>query len=116
MVVLTFLGLPIGGNESIRSHHMKIYKDHQSWKEIIGWEVRAKYPKTLYQRAKVHFVISVGDRRRHDPDNLLWSVCKVTLDALKGYTILDDSIDNVELSFAFNRDKPRGFCVEVEPL
>lgn len=72
--------------------------------------------KGLMEHAKVHYHISVGDNRQHDPDNLAWSVTKPTLDGLKGIIIVDDNIDVVELSYTFDRQKPRGFTITLEEV
>lgn len=106
-------GLPKSPNQIGRAHWAIQANEKREWKEKIGWLAKVNHPSKPFEKAYIHFVISTGDNRRHDPDNLAWSVTKVSLDALKGIFITDDSIDNVTLSYEFNRKKPRSFLIEI---
>lgn len=106
-------GLPPSPNQTTRKHWTYQAKLKKEWGEKIGWLAKSNRPTRLLKKAKVHYVISVGDNRRHDPDNLAFSVAKVANDALVGIILEDDSIDNIELSFEFNREKPRGFTIQI---
>lgn len=106
-------GLPPSPNATTRKHWAYQAKLKRDWGEKIGWLAKAQRPKKPYKYADIHYTISVGDNRRHDPDNLAFSVCKVANDALVGIIIEDDSIDNITLSFEFNREKPRGFTIQI---
>lgn len=106
-------GLPKSPNAIGRSHWAVQAKHKKEWAEKIGWLAKSAYKGKPLEKATIAFHISTGDNRRHDPDNLAWSVSKVTLDAIKDIIITDDSIDNVCLSYTYSRDKPRGFLVEV---
>jgi hypothetical protein len=110
-----FPGLPPSPNQTQGAHWGKTYKIKQEWGQLVGYAAlaeRRQFGPPL-ERAHVHFDISVGDNRRHDPDNLSWAVTKMALDAIKGHLITDDSIDNVTLSYSFSRTKPRQFSIEV---
>jgi len=106
-------GLPPSPNATTRKHWTVQAKVKKEWGEKIGWLAKSKRAPRLLTKAKIHYIISVGDNRRHDPDNLAFSVAKVANDALVGIILVDDSIDNIELSFEFNRDKPRGFSIDI---
>lgn len=106
-------GLPKSPNAIGRSHWAVQAKHKKEWAEKIGWLAKAAYKGKPLEKATIAFHISTGDNRRHDPDNLAWSVSKVTLDAIKDIIITDDSIDNVSLVYYYSREKPRGFTVEV---
>ena len=106
-------GLPKSPNQIGRSHWAIQAKEKREWQDKIGWLAKVKRPSKPFNKAHVHFTISTGDNRRHDPDNLNWAVTKPSLDALKGIFLVDDSIDNVTLSYDYNRDKPRSFTIEI---
>ena len=110
-----FEGLPPSPNQTKGAHWSKLHSTKQEWQQLVGYAALA-HRRTIgspWAKAQVHYTINVGDNRRHDPDNLLASVCKPTLDGMTGIIIADDSIDNIELSFTFTRDKPRGFTIRV---
>lgn len=106
-------GLPPSPNATTRKHWTVQSKVKREWGEKVGWLAKAVRPPKPYKYADIHYIISVGDNRRHDPDNLAFSVAKVANDALVGIILEDDSIDNIELSFEFNREKPRGFTIQI---
>lgn len=107
-------GLPKSPNQIGRSHWAVQAKEKKEWQEKVGWLVKAKYKGKPASKANIHFLICTGDKRRHDPDNLNWSVTKPTLDALKGVVIEDDSIDNVSLSYEYSRVGERGFDITID--
>lgn len=110
-------GLPPSPNQTKGLHWSKLEKIKKEWMQAV--QVAAIYTKQkeslrgLYDTADIHITISLGDNRRRDPDNLIWAVCKPTLDALTGIFLKDDDIDHITLSFAFNREKPKGFKVAL---
>lgn len=106
-------GLPPSPNAIGRKHWAVQASHKREWTERVGWLAKTNRPLKPLRHARIHFCISVGSNRRVDPDNLLTSVCKPSLDGLKGVWIVDDSIDNVTLSFEFNRDKPKGFTITM---
>lgn len=110
-------GLPPSPNETKGLHWSKLEKIKKEWVKIVGSAALvAKHQNHLkgeYSQCRIMFEISVGDRRAHDPDNLMWSVTKPTLDALQGILIENDTIDHVELSYIFRRDPPRRFRVTL---
>lgn len=106
-------GLPPGPN--VKRHHMKVYQDNQDWGNIVRLSAYNQRPATPYPKAHIHYHIAVGDNRAHDADNLISSL-KPCQDALKGLVIADDSIDDIEVSYSFSRDKPRGFRIQVTPI
>lgn len=117
MIRLRFEGLPPSPNATTGKHWAELYKIKKEWQDRVGWEAKAAalhYRLKPFVIATVHFHISTGDKRRHDPDNLAWSVTKVALDGLKGILLEDDSIDNITLTYTFDRAKPRGFVIEVD--
>lgn len=81
----------------------------------MSWFLAKASKGPLLQRAHLHYTISVGDNRTHDGDNLISSM-KNCQDGLKGVLIVDDSIDHITVSYEFNRQKPRGFTIRIEPL
>lgn len=105
--------MPPSPNATTRKHWTVQSKVKREWGEKVGWLAKAVRPPKPYKYADIHYIISVGDNRRHDPDNLAFSVAKVANDALTGIIIEDDSIDNITLSFEFNREKPRGFTIQI---
>ena len=109
-------GLPKSPNQVGRSHWAVQAKEKKEWAEKIAWLARSAYKGMPMQSAHVSFDIYVGDNRRHDPDNLAWSVTKPTLDALKGIVLVDDSIDNVTLEYKYSRSGPRRFEVRVKEV
>lgn len=107
-------GLPKSPNQTSHSHWAVQAKEKREWTEMIGWLAKSVKTKDCpYEKAHILYKIYVGDNRRHDPDNLAFSVSKVANDALVGIIIEDDSIDNVTLEYEFYRDKPRRFEVFV---
>lgn len=81
----------------------------------MAWFLAKASKGPLLQRAHLHYTISVGDNRVHDDDNIVASL-KPVRDGLKGVLIVDDSIDHITVSYEFNRQKPRGFTIRIEPL
>ncbi len=73
---------------------------------------RNAYKGDPFEHAHVAFTFSVGDNRRHDLDNLIASTKPIT-DGLVGVLFVDDSIDKITVSYAANRDKPRGIRIVV---
>lgn len=110
-------GLPVSPNQTKGLHWSKLEKVKKEWMQKVRFaalEAKAsEHLKGLYESATVDFHISVGDNRRRDSDNLIWAVCKPSLDALTGVLIEDDNIDQIKLSFSFDRLKPRGFRVRI---
>lgn len=110
-------GLPPSPNQTKGLHWTKLEKIKKEWVANVATPALAakvqERLKGLYDQCEIHFQISVGDQRRHDPDNLLFSVAKPTLDALQGILISDDNIDCIKLSFGFDRNKPRGYRVTI---
>jgi hypothetical protein len=110
-------GLPPSPNQTKGLHWSKLEKTKKEWMQRVRFEAKRvkaeEHLKGLYDTADIHFHISFGDNRRHDPDNAIWSCCKPTLDALTGVLLEDDSIDHIKLSFTFDREKPKGFKVTI---
>jgi hypothetical protein len=107
-------GLPPSPN-AIHSVRQKMAVKKE-WRDMAFWlakEIALKRRMKPFEHALVHFHISTGDNRTHDADNLNWAVTKPTLDGIKGVLIVDDSIDHVDLSYSYDREKPRGFKVTV---
>lgn len=111
-IIIRVEGLPPSPNQTTRKHWTYQAKVKKEWGEKVYWLAKAQKP-ILLKKAHIHYKISVGDNRRHDPDNLAFSVAKIANDALVGVVIEDDSIDNIELSFEFDREKPRGFIIQI---
>lgn len=109
-------GLPSSPNQTVRRHWAANAAEKQLWQTKIGWLATANRPTQPYTKAIIHFAINVGSNRRRDPDNLNWSVTKPALDALKGVWIEDDTIDNVQLSYSYSREKPAGFTISIRGL
>lgn len=109
-------GLPVSPNQLQYKHWTVKAGEKRKWQEMIGWLALANKPKAPFKKAIITFRIYVGDNRRHDPDNLAWSVTKPSLDALSGIIIEDDTIDNVELKYEFHRDKPRRFSIQIDEI
>lgn len=108
----SFDGLPPNPNRTRGQHWGKIYKEAKEWKEIAGWVAKTTYKGSPLERASVHYQFSVGDNRVHDLDNLIASM-KPVQDGLKGIILVDDSIDNITVSYGADRNKPRGFKIIV---
>lgn len=110
-------GMPPSPNLTVRWHWTKKAKSKKEWTEVVAiLAAQAKQQaqlKGLYDHCKVHFHISTGDNRRHDPDNLNWAVTKPSLDGLQGVLIKDDNIEAVELSYSYDRTKPRRFKITL---
>lgn len=110
-------GLPPSPNTQKGLHWSKLERVKKEWMAKVAYKAQAikreEGLRGLYDKVDINFCISLGDNRRHDPDNLIWSVAKGSLDALTGVLIVDDSIDNITLSFSFNREKPRGFRITL---
>jgi hypothetical protein len=110
-------GLPPSPNETKGLHWTKLEKIKKEWMGYVGTAAMVakseNHLRGLYDFADVHFHISVGDDRRHDPDNLNWSISKPALDAMVGVLLVDDSIDHVRLHYSYDREKPRGFQVTL---
>lgn len=113
-------GLPQTLNTTRGQHWSRTYKEKRDWEQLIGLMAKMERNRhklnTPFDRAHLHYHISVGDNRTHDADNLLSPILKFSNDALKGILITDDSIDHIELSFSFDRAKPRGFVITVTPI
>lgn len=113
-------GLPPSPNSQKGLHWTKLAKVKKEWTHkvaIIAYEAKQKEGlRGLYDKSSIQFHISLGDNRRRDPDNLIWSICKPSLDGLTGVLIKDDDIDSVTLSFSFDRKKPKGFRVTLTGL
>lgn len=109
---LKFDGLPSNPNKQRGQHWSKLYREGQDWKTLAGWKAKAAYRKEPLDKAHLHYHISVGDNRVHDPDNLIASTKPIT-DGLKGIVIKDDSIDSIKLEFSFGREKPRGITLVI---
>lgn len=108
-------GLPPSPNATTRKHWTVQAANKREWTEKVGWLAKAKYHKQPLERASVHFNVQFGDNRRHDADNVIASL-KGALDGLVGIVIKDDSIDCIELSYSFSREKPRGFSIQVSQV
>lgn len=106
-------GLPELPNRIGRSHWAVQAKNKKEWTTKVGWLAKAHKQNPLLKQADIHFHICVGSKRRIDPDGLIYAVCKPSLDGLVGVIIEDDTIDNIELSFSFSREKPRGFTIQI---
>ena len=109
-------GIPKGPNFMGRKHWSIQSAHKKEWQEKIGWLAKVKKPKQPFQKARIHFAIKTGDTRKRDPDNLNWAITKPSLDALKGIFIEDDSLDNVELSYEYSQEKPKGFEIQIEEI
>ncbi|NDB86202.1 MAG: RusA family crossover junction endodeoxyribonuclease [Alphaproteobacteria bacterium] len=109
-------GLPPSPNKIGRSHWAVQAKNKREWQEKVLWLVKSQKPSERLKRAHIAFYICVGDKRRHDPDNLNWAVTKPSLDALKECVLVDDSIDNIILEYHYEREGERGFRVEITAL
>ena len=113
-IQIRLTGLPPSPN-AIKSVRQKM-SVKKEWRDMAYWlakEIALKSRLEPFEHAYVHFHISTGDNRTHDADNLNWAVTKPTLDGIKGVLIQDDSIDHIELSYTYDREKPRGFSVTV---
>lgn len=91
---------------------MQVYKDNQAWAKLVYGYAYNQRPVTPLAKAHLHFHVSVGDKRAHDADNIIASM-KPVQDALKGLIIEDDSIDSIEVSYSFDRERPRQFTITV---
>lgn len=78
-------GLPESPNKIGRAHWAVQAKHKKEWSEKVGWLAKTNKPSKPLTSARIHFCISTGDKRRHDPDNLAYAVTKPSLDGLKGY-------------------------------
>ncbi len=105
-------GLPPNANKTRGNHWSQTYKEQQEWQRTTWFLAKQAYRGKPLDRAHLHFFISVGDKRVHDPDNIIGSL-KPVIDGLKGVAIVDDSIDNIEVTFTFNREKPRGIRLVI---
>ncbi len=108
-------GLPPNANRTRGQHWSKTYKEQQQWQRDTWLLARLAYKGDPLERAHLHFLIQVGDKRTHDPDNIIGSL-KPVIDGLKGVAIFDDSIDNIATTFTFSREKPRGIWLVVTSL
>lgn len=111
-------GLPKNPNQLKGQHWSAYHKEAAEWQRSVGLMalvVRNRYGLRPLPKAALHFHVSVGDNRTHDADNIIASF-KPVLDALKGVIIEDDSIDHIQLSYSFDRAKPRQFTIQVIPL
>lgn len=110
-------GLPPSPNQTKGLHWSKLEKVKKEWMHKVRFaalEVKNReHLKGLYETATIHFHISVGDNRRRDSDNLIWAVCKPSLDALTGTLIEDDNINQIKLSFSFDREALKGFKITI---
>jgi len=112
IISLWFDGLPPNPNKTRGQHWSKTYKVGQEWKRTAWLTALQAYRGKPFERATLHYTISVGDNRVHDADNIEASL-KALQDGLKGSLIVDDSIDHIERIFTYNRDKPRGIKLVV---
>lgn len=112
-VTLYFEGLPPNPNKTRGQHWSKTYTVGQEWKRTAWLTALQAYRGVPFERATLHYTISVGDNRVHDADNIEASL-KALQDGLKGVVIVDDSIDHISRTFAYNRDKPRGIKLEIQ--
>ncbi len=79
----------------------------------MAWALAHKgYKGKPLERAHLHYHISVGDQRAHDADNLIASL-KPLQDGLKDIVIVDDDIDHIQVTYTFDREKPRGIRLVV---
>ena len=106
-------GLPKSPNQTSGKHWGSLYAEKQEWQQKVAWLAKSKWHYQPLKRAHLHFIICTGDKRRHDPDNLAWAVSKPALDGLKGIVLVDDSIDNVSLSYEYTREGSRGFTIKI---
>lgn len=110
-------GIPDGPNKIGQMHWAKKNTHKREWTEKVGWLARSvNRPKVPFEKAHIHFKINFGNNQRHDPDNANFAVSKPSLDALVGVFIQDDSIDNIELSYEYTREKPRGFEITITEI
>lgn len=118
-IELSFKGLPPNPNVTTGMHWSKTHKSKQLWATLVATEARQYMQlnklKGLMDQARIHYHISVGDNRVHDADNIIASL-KPVQDGLKGTVIVDDSIDHIEVSYTFDRAKPRGFIITLEEM
>lgn len=71
-------------------------------------------PPKPYQKALVHYKLCFGDLKRRDPDNFSYAVTKPSLDSLvRAGILVDDSTDNVTLTYEFSREKPKRFEITI---
>lgn len=115
VIIGPFAGLPDNPNKTSGKHWASLYAGKKEWSNLVGYAALAAKVKARikpFAQATVHFHISVGDNRAHDADNIIASF-KPVLDALKGHLIEDDSIDHIDLSYSFDRAKPRQFTITV---
>lgn len=73
------------------------------------------YKGAPLEHAHLHYHISVGDKRVHDADNIEASL-KALQDGLKGVVIVDDSIDQIQRTFTYDRERPRGIKLTITAL
>lgn len=105
-------GLPKNANSTRGSHWTRIYKEQQEWQFATWALAHNAYKGAPLERAHLHFFVSVGDNRVHDPDNIIGSL-KPVIDGLKGVAIVDDDIDHIQVTYTFDREKPRGIRLVV---
>jgi diadenosine tetraphosphate (Ap4A) HIT family hydrolase len=107
-------------NTTKGAHWSKLAKVKKEWTAKVHYlALEAKQRenlKGLYDHANIHFHISVGSNRKVDPDGLIWACTKPAMDGLQGVLIKNDTIDDVSLSFSFDRQKPKGFRVTLSGL
>ena len=111
-VTLRFEGLPPNPNVTAGKHWAANYKDKQIWWTLSRFTAKNAYKGEPFERADIHYHISVGDNRTHDADNLIASL-KAVQDGLKGTILVDDSIDHISSTYTFDRKKPRGFTITI---
>lgn len=112
-------GLPALPNTTKGLHWSKLAKIKKEWTERVYYaakEVKQKENlKGLYDHANIHYHISVGSKRKIDPDNLNFAITKPANDGLTGVFIKDDDIDSISLSYSYDRG-PKGFVITLTGL
>ncbi len=107
-----FDGLPPSPNRTRGEHWSRTYKEGERWKLMAWAYARKGYKGKPLEQAHLYYHISVGDARAHDADNLIASL-KHLQDGLKGTIIEDDDIDHIQVTYTFDREKPRGIRLVV---
>jgi hypothetical protein len=109
-------GLPPLPNARSKAHWSIDHGIKKEWTKTVNTLAKAKYRQEslrgIYDKAHVHYHISVGTTNRIDSDNLNWAVSKPSNDGLVGVFIPDDNIDVLTNSFSYDREAA-GFVITI---
>lgn len=112
-IEFTLPGLPSTLNS--RKHHMAIYRERKTWKQMVWAAVLNQKPVAPFQKAKV--TLTRHSSRPMDGDNLASSF-KAVLDGLVEAQVLrDDSFNTIGMpDFRWEKSKQGFITVRVEPV